>query len=214
MSKFIDLTGKRFERLLVIKKLGTNRWRNSYWLCRCDCGKEKIILGYNLKNGHTQSCGCLFKEGNNTKHGHSTTIKVSKTYEAWAHIIQRCTNPNNKDYYNYGGRGIKVCKRWLKFENFLKDMGEAPEAHQIDRINNNGNYCKSNCRWTTSKINNRNRRDNRLITHEGEKQCLAAWAEEYQIDYRLLWQRIYRDKWSIEKALTTPTRKRKRRKNK
>lgn len=199
----INLVGKKFGRLTVIKRMDSDKWGHHRWLCKCNCGKEKTILGYNLSSDCTQSCGCLHNEGNNATHGHTQT----KTYHSWIDMIQRCANPNNTAYHNYGGRGIKVCKRWMKFIHYLEDMSEAPEGYQIDRINNDGNYCKSNCRWVTSKTNNRNRRDNHLETYKGKTQCLAVWAEEYQIPYGTLLARINRLGWSIEKALTTPTRR-------
>ncbi|KKK59795.1 hypothetical protein LCGC14_3030790 [marine sediment metagenome] len=201
----IDLTSKKFGRLTVIKRVDKNKSRNYRWLCKCDCGKEKIILGYNLKNGHTKSCGCLLKEGNNTTHSHSKT----KTYHSWHNMIRRCTNFNDLSYHNYGGRGITVCKRWRNsFENFLEDMGEPPtDSHSIDRINNNGNYCRENCQWTTRKEQNRNKRDSHLETYNGKTQCLSAWAEETGIAYWTLCARINKLGWSIEKALTTPVRK-------
>lgn len=200
----IDLTGQRFGRLVVIGKEPNDKWGHVPWLCLCDCGKEKIIHGSHLKSGHTKSCGCLLKKGNNYKHGHSTTIKVSKTYESWAHIIQRCINFNHKDYHNYGGRGIKVCQSWIKFENFLADMGKRPKDHQIDRINNNKGYCRSNCRWVTAKTNNRNKRNNIFITYKNKTQLLIEWAEEFGMHYRTLYARIFRYGWSIQKSLTTP----------
>ena len=126
MSRFIDLTGERFGRLVVLKRVANNKHEQSMWACKCDCGKEKIILGYHLKSGDTKSCGCLAREQliqRSTKHGHHKNGKSSKIYAVWAEMIQRCTNPNHKAYHNYGGRGIKVCSRWKKFENFLKDMG-------------------------------------------------------------------------------------------
>jgi len=178
---------------------------NFRWLCLCDCGKEKIVLYGNLKRGNTKSCGC-FK----IKHGHTKNQKMSKTYSTWIDMIQRCTNPRDKQYKDYGRRGIKVCKRWLKFENFLKDMGEASEGYQIDRIDNNKGYCKSNCRWVTPKMNNRNKRDNHLETYNGKTQCLVEWAEEFNIDYGTLRWRLDHG-WSIGKALTTLVRKYKKR---
>ncbi len=202
-----DLIGQKFGRLIVIKKAGSSRDKHILWLCRCDCGKDKIIQGNHLKSGATKSCGCLNREKTsiaNTKHGHTKNGKQSKTHIVWQHIIQRCTNPRDKGYSNYGGRGITVCKRWRKFENFLEDMGEVPEGYQIDRINNDGNYCKSNCRWATRKEQNRNTRRNHYITHDGKTQCLSAWAEEFNINYNTLYSRIFRSGWSIEKALTTP----------
>jgi len=210
MPKLIDLTGEQFGRLVVLRYAGKNNNGRTQWLCKCNCENEKIIVGYHLKSGDTKSCGCLRVEKTIkrlTKHGHSTRAKTSKTYRSWYSIIQRCTNPNNKDYHSYGGRGITICKRWMKFENFLKDMGEMPKGHQIDRVNNDKGYCRSNCRLVTSKINNRNKRNNHLITYKGKTQCMSAWAEELNINKATLWYRVYYG-WSIEKTLTTPVRKR------
>jgi len=161
MARFIDLTGKKFGRLVPMKFVGKDKSHHTLWLCRCDCGREKIINSHGLKNGNTRSCGCLridrtSKTGkNNKKHGHARKGKTSKTYSTWKSIIQRCNNPKNPDYKYYKGRGITVCKRWSNkktgFQNFLKDMGERPKGLSIDRTNNDGNYNKRNCRWATSK---------------------------------------------------------------
>lgn len=205
MPKFLDLTGKRFGRLVVLKRASKPGDRVR-WLCKCDCGVKKEVRGYNITSGHTKSCGCLNKEII-TKHGYYKKGKESKIYVRWVNMIQRCADPKNTYYYCYGNRGIMVCERWMKFENFLEDMGEPPtDKHQIDRIDNDGNYCKSNCHWVTSKINNRNKRNNRLITYKGKTQCLAEWAEQFDIDYYTLKWRL-NNGWSIEKALTTPSRK-------
>ena len=198
-----DLVGQKFGRLIVLKKKDKNKSGNYRWLCKCDCGKEKIIRGDNLKSGTTKSCGCLQKE-KRMKHGHHARDKTSKTYHSWQSMIQRCTNPKVHNYHNYGGRGITVCKRWLEFKNFLTDMGESPgKGYQIDRINNNKGYKKSNCRWVTPKEQARNRRNNHLETYNGKTQLLIEWSEETGIPYRTLLSRLNRG-WSIEKALTTP----------
>ncbi len=204
----INLVKQKFEKLAVVRQNGKDNNNHVLWLCLCDCGQEVVVQSSHLITGHTKSCGCLKREGNNTKHKHTLNNKPSKIYQTWANIIQRCTNPNSKNYHCYGGRGIAVCKRWIKFENFLKDMGEksSPE-HQIDRINNDGNYCKSNCRWATRKQQARNRRDNHLETHNGKTQCLVTWTEEFNIPYHILWKRIHVYKWSMEKALTTPIKR-------
>ena len=210
MPKFIDLTEERFGRLIVIKRVDNDKWSHHRWLCRCVCGEEKIVRGSYLKRGDTKSCGCLRKEITSITHithGRSKT----KTYYSWDNMISRCTNPKNKYYHCYGGRGIIVCKRWLEFENFLEDMGEVPEEYQIDRIDNDGNYCKSNCRWVTRTEQNRNRRDNHLITYKGKTQCIAEWSEETGIPYSTLSSRILQYGWSFEKALTTPVGKYKKR---
>lgn len=212
MSKIIDLIGKRFGRLVVVKLVGKNKQRNCDWLCMCDCGEKRVISSRYLRDGDTKSCGCLFLEGNNKKHGYAKAGRISRIYQSWENMIARCTNINNHAYCHYGGRGITVCERWRKFENFLEDMDEMPEGHQIDRIDNNKGYCKSNCRWATRKQQMRNRRNNHLITFLGKTQCLIFWAEEFNINKTTLWDRICKYGWSTEKALTTPVRKYERRK--
>ena len=213
MSKFIDLFEKKFGRLTVVRRVNNDKRGRSKWLCQCNCSdKNKIIvLGSHLKSNHTKSCGCLSKETASiihTKHGHCQDRKESKIYCVWEAIIQRCTNLNHPQYKDYGGRSIAVCERWLKFENFLEDMEKPPtNKHQIDRINNDYGYFPSNCRWVVSKINNCNKSNNHLVTHLGRTQCVAAWAEEYQIPYSTLWNRLYKLGWSPEKTLTTPVRK-------
>ena len=198
----IDLVGKRFGRLIVIEFALTKSYRN-YWQCKCECGNIKQVREDSLKNGSTISCGCSKFEGHGLKHGYSNT----RIYHIWENMLQRCNNPNFPDYFNYGGRGIKVCDNWLEFENFLKDMGECPSGYQIDRINNDGDYCKENCRWATRKEQNRNKRNVRLISFKNKRQCLHAWAEEYGFNPKTLWHRLYTLKWSIKKALTTPTKR-------
>lgn len=200
----IDLVNLRFGRLVVVEQAGKNKWNKRLWLCHCDCGEDRVILENRLKSGETRSCKCLQRDGvitRNTKHNHAKRKNKSKIYSIWTAMIQRCTNQNSKDYFLYGGRGILVCEHWKQFSNFLEDMGEAPEGCQIDRINNNGDYCKENCHWVTTKQNNRNKRNNHLATHNGKIQCLSAWAEEYGINYKLLWKRICVYNWPIARAL-------------
>ena len=206
-----NLVGKKFGRLVVLKRTDSDKRGNSRWLCKCCCGKEKIILGFDLKRRHTKSCGCLSVEKTIKrliKHSHCKNGKKTKTYISWYNMIQRCINPKNKDYPNYGGRGIIVCKRWMKFENFLEDMGEHPgKGYSIDRIDNDGNYCKENCRWANIKQQSRNKRNSIFITYKNKTQLLIEWAEEFNINYSTLCSRIFMRGWSIEKALTTPVRK-------
>lgn len=208
----IDLVGKKFGRLIVIQRMDNDKFGNLRWLCQCDCGKEKIIRGSSFNNDHTRSCGCLNKEII-TKHGHSTTA----TYESWRNMKQRCYNPKDKSYPYYGGRGIKVCKRWREFVNFLEDMGERPnKKYTLDRIKNKKGYCKANCRWATRKEqagNRRNRRSNHLILFNGKNQCIMKWSEETGISYKTLYARIYIYNWLPKKALTTLIRKKKNNEN-
>lgn len=192
---------------MVIEQALNSKWGSYRWLCLCDCKNEKIVRGSDLQRGMTKSCGCLHKEII-TIHGHNKRERVSRIYQTWTSMIRRCTNRNDQAYERYGGRGIKVCKQWMEFENFLKDMSEKPtDKHQIDRIDNNGNYCKSNCRWATRKQQQRNKRNNHLITFEGRTQCVTAWAEEFNIHKGTLRSRIYTYGWSIGKAITTPVKK-------
>ena len=207
MRQCIDLTGHKFNRLTVIKRVENDKCRNVQWLCKCVCGKEKVIKASHLRSDRTKSCGCLQKEKamqvgkQNIKHGHSCVGKKSRIYEIWQSMIQRCNNPNNKTYKYYGGRGIKVCKKWLKFEGFLQDMGKKPERLTIDRIDNNKGYCKENCRWITMKEQMRNRRTNKFITINGITKCLAEHCEDRKLNYYTVYMRIYRYHWTPEESL-------------
>lgn len=150
MSFFQDITGQRFGRLIVLSlyRRGSSGV-HSRWLCLCDCGQTRVASGSSLKRGRTTSCGC-----GRITHG----SWGSPTYRSWHMMLQRCTNPRNTHYAYYGGRGITVCERWLKFENFLADMGERPLGTSIDRIDVDGNYEPGNCRWATPKQQMNNRR--------------------------------------------------------
>ena len=183
MNKFIDLTGNIYTKLTVLARVDNNKHGQSMWLCRCECGNTKIVRQSHILSGNTKSCGCFYKERIHEihlKHGHNKKKHTSSTYKSWSELIQRCTNPNNKRYERYMGRGITVCTRWLNsFENFLEDMGERPSKdHSIDRIDNDGNYEPSNCRWTTYKEQNSNQRSNVWMTFNGETKLQTCWADE------------------------------------
>lgn len=164
------LEGKTFGRLKVIKEVPKrNKYGKILWQCLCCCGKETTVLGRALKNGTTKSCGCLLKEIQlatvlrGTKHG----MCHYPEYFIWKGIKSRCLNKNDTGYKWYGARGISICKRWLKFKNFYKDMGKRPSLkHSIDRINTNGNYEPKNCRWATPKEQANNRRNSIKIDYE------------------------------------------------
>lgn len=217
MSKFINLIGQRFGRLTVIQWAGKDKWGHSKWLCRCDCNNknEIIVSGNHLKSGHTKSCGCLHKEKakiNAIKHGHCKNRKATGFYESWHSMIQRCTNPNNKDYKDYGGRGITVCEEWMEFPNFERDnLGWEPGL-TIERDNNELGYFPGNCYWGNRTEQNRNKRSNLYVPYRGENRLLIELCEEYNMPYHVVWDRIYRYGWSPEKALTTPVRKKEKRK--
>lgn len=154
MNKVINLKGKRFGKLLVLKRY--KKVYPSKWLCKCICGKEKVIASYSLRRKLTSSCGCI-----RCKHGYHPRGKPSSVYSTWGAMIQRCTNKKNKWFKYYGLRGITVCKRWLKFKNFLKDMGERPNGLTLERKNNNKGYKPSNCCWATRSQQAKNQRRGR-----------------------------------------------------
>lgn len=151
-----DYRGQRYGRLLVLVRDGSDKFKAATWKCRCDCGRTTIVVGQELIKGTTKSCGCLQKELARelmVRHGHTRT----KVYAVWASMIARCSNPDHQAWKRYGGRGIKVCQRWHKFENFLTDMGQPPLKKSLDRINNGKGYYKNNCRWASRKVQANNR---------------------------------------------------------
>lgn len=203
---FKDLMSQRFHYLTVLGFGGTRRNKVSDWFCKCDCGKVTKVRAGDLKSGRVKSCGCFridrTKETNST-HGHARVRNKSSTYSTWAGIIQRCRNPKNCSYREYGGRGISYCKRWKSFENFLKDMGIRPEGMSTNRIDNDGNYCKENCRYAEPKEQANNCRNSRFLTFDNKTQTISQWAQELDMHQVTLWHRINRG-WSIEQALSKP----------
>jgi len=213
MGKFINLTGQRFSRLVVIKRAENDKQKLTQWLCQCDCGQQTIVRGSQLKNNSIRSCGCLYRESRkNNQYGYKHGYSNSRIYHTWNLMLQRCTNPNHTAYKNYGGRGIQVCEAWLKFEGFLQDMVERPYGMTLDRINNDGNYCKENCKWSTWQEQQRNRNNNKLITINGVDKCLAEWCEIYNLPYGRTLDRI-RYGWTPEEALELQSKKKWQRKN-
>lgn len=180
-----DLTGKRFGKLIALNVSKTENGK-TYWKCKCDCGNYSEVLTNRLISGHTKSCGCLVKENAakaNITHGKSKT----RIYRIYNGMKQRCYNESAPSYVNYGSRGIKICDEWLKdftsFYNWALENGYSEEL-SIDRIDNNGNYEPSNCRWTTQKVQANNRRTSHYIDVNGEKITLAAFLKRYDIKSR------------------------------
>ncbi len=212
MSETYSLVGRKFGRSFVFKdgpliragKKRNIRCRTS--ICLCDCGTIFRARNNALKSGHTKSCGCLNDETRRrlfTTHGRSQT----KEYAVWEAMIQRCTNPKCKAYPNWGGRGIRVSKRWRKFENFFKDMGECPAGLSLHRVNNKtGHYNKSNCIWATQKVQARCTRRNLVRTVNGVTACLKELCEIFNKPYNVVKSRWRVYGWSFERAWSEPIR--------
>ena len=214
-----DLTGRRFGMWEVLAHRPKGR-KCRHWECRCDCGVVKVVSGDNLKAGLSVNCGCQRKIkmlGNTISliHGRRSGGRLSPEYTTWNSLKRRCSNLHEKAYKNYGGRGIKVCDRWLRgtkelsaFECFLQDMGPRPSPElSIDRINNDGNYEPSNCRWATvmEQANNRRapRREGRQIVFKGESRNISEWERLLGLPAGLVCKRVYKG-WTDEEALSTP----------
>jgi hypothetical protein len=208
MGKKLELTGQRFGRLVVIEKVveKCNKDRHVIWLCLCDCGGEVKVRGTDLKIGHTQSCGCLQREMTReraTQH----SLTGTPLYKVFDNMMLRCYSPISRGYKNYGGRGIKVCLAWREdrgmFFNWAENSGYKVGL-QLDRINNNGNYCPENCRWVTRKENCNNKRNTIKLTLNGETFSLSRWSAEKGINYKTLKSRKCDYGWSDEETLTLP----------
>ena len=193
--RFINLFGMRFGRLIVLSMA-----QRGTWLCRCDCGKEKIILANSLRTGRTKSCGCLRSEmltERNYRHGFERT----RLHSIWRGMRQRCHNQNRPCYQYYGGRGIKICPEWnsfVVFRNWAMNNGYKDDL-TIDRIDSNGSYGPSNCRWATRKEQADNRRCNIKITYNGETRTLTEWSQQLQMSASKIRDRI-KHGWSVQDA--------------
>lgn len=184
-----------------IKRAHNRHWVSEYL---CECGVIKEIRDLNVKQGITSSCGCLKKEQNKEPKTHGKT--GTRAHSIWMKMLDRCRNPNTIHYARYGGRGIQVCERWNRFENFLFDMGNPTEQQTLERINNDGNYEPSNCRWATRKEQANNRSNNKLLTLNGESKTVSQWAEQLGMKPQVLDSRLKRG-WTVEEALQTPRQK-------
>lgn len=193
-KRCIDVTGRSFGRLLVVSWGGRNSRGETLWNCTCECGKSVAVAVSRLKGGTIKSCGCLIRDTTRTRattHG----MANSPEYRTWSHMIDRCENSRDKDFANYGGRGIRICTRWREsFEAFHSDMGSRPSAgHSIDRIDCNGDYCPENCRWATASEQALNRR-HRKLTLNGESLTVSQWSAKLGISRATL-------KWRIRQGL-------------
>jgi hypothetical protein len=208
----VDLTGQRFGRLTVLSVVVRNRSRR--WLCRCDCGNELDVARNNLRSGCTKSCGCLRREKAAEKcrtHGKSHM----REYDVWCSMKNRCLNPNDQNYYRYGGRGITVCDRWQRsFEAFISDMGPRPSSkHSIEREDNDGPYDPDNCVWATRSMQSSNIRPRGLVqvAVDGKLRTAAEWARRLGTSQSTILCRI-KAGWDPVRAVTQPVKKLKRKK--
>lgn len=189
MGTFVDLTGKKFGRLSVIKREGNSL--PVKWICKCECGKVTVVDASHLKDGHTKSCGCLMREIVSKTHS-THGMSKSPEYSVWNSMKDRCYNVNNIEFDSYGGRGVGVCDRWRhSFENFYNDMGDKPKGKSLDRINSNGDYSPDNCKWSSYIEQNNNKRNNILVSNNGVTLTLGQWAREMGINYGTLKWRYY-----------------------
>lgn len=197
MGKIYPMVGLKFGQLTVISFSGKNNRRLFLWNCKCDCGKNKIISGSDLRTRHSVSCGCRVY-----KHGESD--RKNSEYAIWCGMKDRCCNKNSTSFKHYGGRGISVHPSWMEYENFLRDMGRKPSPkHSIDRINNDGNYEPGNCRWATKIQQANNKRTNRIIIYNGEHLSIAELERKLNFNRGIIRGRLLKG-WTFESAITTP----------
>lgn len=199
-AKKIDLTGHAFGQLRVIAEAGRTPQGRITWLCRCECGAEKEVVGHSLRSGATKSCGC--GQGHVRGAKKRPPRRRKRVYNIWLGMVRRTTKPQADSYPHYGGRGITVCDRWLKFANFYADMGEPPEGASIDRIDNDGPYTPENCRWATDAEQRRNQRRSVKVTWRGQTRVAKDWAGLLGLHHNVLYKRIASG-WDPERALTT-----------
>lgn len=204
-----NLVGQTFGRLTVIERSGLTKDGRAKWLCKCSCGNTCTIVGKDLKNGHTKSCGCYRKDfPNHTTHG----LKGTRVYNTWRGMRERCYNPKNKEYSRYGNRGIQVYEGWKNdAKAFAEYVSKLPdynrEGYTLHRVDNDGNYEPGNVIWADNTTQANNKQNNHLLTFNGESHTISEWATICGIKYTTLSARINIYNWSAEKALSTPTRK-------
>lgn len=206
MPKFMNLSGQKFSYLTVVEHAGRNHIGKHTYLCRCDCGKTIVLRGEDVKSGNTKSCGCMRRQmtiDKNFKHGFSKT----PMYNVWCALKERCTNPNDRAYKNYGGRGITVSEGWMDYEGFHRDMvGTYREGLSLERVNNEIGYNRENCIWASRNVQGNNTRRNHFIEYKGNRLTVSQMARKYNLHPTILQGRLYKG-WSMEKALTTPVNK-------
>ena len=215
-TKDIVSPGDRFGRWTIIKEsarvISPNGVKLRAFLCRCDCGKESIVRWYSLKSGRSVSCGCYMRSHHSEGWKYPENLIFSRLYTIWASMKQRCYNKSSSSYKTYGAKGITICDDWkddfMAFYNWALSNGYSDNL-TIDRINSKGNYEPSNCRWATYKEQANNISTNLRFAYNGEEHTIHEWADIVGINAMALRYRIVYAKWTIEKALTTPLKKKK-----
>lgn len=196
-----DRTGQRYGRLIAIERVSNDSFQRARWKCACDCTRTVIVIGNHLATGNTESCGCIKRELEPTifrTHGQYGTPQ----HTSWQSAKQRCFNPNAPGFENYGGRGISMCDEWRDdFTAFLSYMGPRPSGSSLDRIDNNLGYQPGNCRWATPRQQLNNTRQNRVVTHKGERHTITEWSRLTGINVTTLRDRLKKN-WPIEKVFT------------
>lgn len=205
MGAFYDITGNKYGRLIVIKRVQNTLKSTTRWLCKCDCGKLHEVNKNMLVNGSTESCGCYAKElivGNTYRETHNQSR--TRLYHIWQGMKQRCYDKNTPEYHWYGGNGVTVCDDWMRFEGFYEwsNRHGYDSKLTIDRINNYKGYSPENCKWSTIKEQNRNKRYNRIIELNGVEKCMGQWCEELNIPMSTVFNRLRRG-WSDKQTLNT-----------
>jgi len=208
------MIGRKFGRWNVLKRAprGDAKSRSPIWMCRCDCGNYGDVQGGQLRAGLSRSCGCLAREIarvtclHRRTHGRSGTL----TFRRWFQMLRRCENPRASGFKYYGARGVRVCKRWHRFANFLSDMGECPRPSlSLDRKDSRRDYTPRNCRWADRETQHNNTRKTRWITMGGVRLSMKQWAIRQGLNYHTVWRRFEMG-WSVRRALTTPVKKRRK----
>jgi DNA-directed RNA polymerase subunit RPC12/RpoP len=207
--KRLEMVGRHFGKWLVLEEVEKRNNKRAF-LCRCNCGKEHVVMGDNLRSGDStrcQSCSSKIKGPKRKTHG----LAGTSIYAIWRTIKVRCRIPSYIGFKYYGGRGIDVCERWFdSFEAFLEDMGPRPSSkHQIDRINNDGNYEPGNCRWVLPKQQQNNKRNNVVIFFNGESRSVAEWAQALGVNESTLYMRL-KAGWSPDKVISISIRQKQR----
>lgn len=211
LKNCIDMTGKVCGRLTVVSRYETKK-RGAYWLCDCECGKQTVVCGRNLRTGHTKSCGCLHDDLSSERtieRNRTHEMSGTRLYHIWTDMKKRCKNKNHWAFERYGGRGVSVCGEWdndfLSFHNWAVEHGYS-ENLTIDRKDNDGNYCPENCMWVTMVEQANNKSNNTKVVFHGEEYTVAQLSRMCGISYRTLYRRIHCSGWDAEKAALTPVR--------